>query len=276
MNEERRSGNDLRKALRVSPGSHVDLATIDPRDTHGRREADAKQELAAGEGRLADLQERLWAGAQHALLIVLQGMDTSGKDGTVTHVAGAFNPAGVQVVNFKVPSADELAHDYLWRVHRATPARGNITIFNRSHYESVLVERVHSLVPVETWKRRYRHINEFERLLVDSGTTVLKFFLHISKEEQRERLQARLDEPDKRWKFSSADLPERKLWDDYQLAYVDALEQCSTDHAPWYVVPADHKWFRNLVVAEIIADALDDLGLRYPDPEPGLDRIVVE
>jgi PPK2 family polyphosphate:nucleotide phosphotransferase len=276
MKDERPLGGDLRRRLRVQPGSRVDLSAIDPRDTLGHREGDAELTLARGAERLADLQERLYAEAKHALLIVLQGMDTSGKDGTIKHVAGAFNPAGVQVIGFKVPTPEELAHDFLWREHRACPGKGSVAIFNRSHYESVLVERVHALVPAETWGGRFRQINEFERMLVETGTTVLKFCLHISKDKQRERLQERVDRPDKQWKFRPGDLDERKLWSDYRRAYEDALERTSTDLAPWYVIPADRKWFRNLAVAEIVADALDCLDLHYPKPDPPLEGTIVE
>jgi PPK2 family polyphosphate:nucleotide phosphotransferase len=276
MKDERPLGGDLRKRLRVKPGSRVDLSAIDSRDTLGHREADAEVTLARGIERLADLQERLYAEAKRALLIVLQGMDTSGKDGTIKHVAGAFNPAGVQVIGFKVPTPEELAHDFLWREHRVCPGKGSVAIFNRSHYEGVLVERVHALVPKETWEARFRQINEFERTLVETGTTVLKFCLHISKDEQRVRLQERIDQPDKQWKFRPGDLDERKLWGDYRRAYEDALERTSTDIAPWYVIPADRKWFRNLAVAEIVVDALDDLDPRYPRPDPPLEGTVVE
>jgi PPK2 family polyphosphate:nucleotide phosphotransferase len=187
-----------------------------------------------------------------------------------------LNPLGVAVASFKVPTPEEAAHDFLWRVHRQTPARGTISIFNRSHYEQVLVVRVHSLEPEETWRLHYDQVNDFERTLAENGTTILKFFLHISKEEQRERLQERIDAPEKQWKFRRGDLEERKLWDAYQRAYEDALTRCSTDWAPWYVVPADRKWFRNYAVAEILAETLEDLDLQYPDPEPGLQGLEVE
>ena len=188
----------------------------------------------------------------------------------------AFNPQGCSVTPFKAPSADELAHDYLWRIHRAMPGKGEIVVFNRSHYEDVLVVRVHDLVPKEVWSRRYDQINAFERLLVEEGTTILKFFLYIDRDEQRARLQARLDDPSKRWKFRLGDLEERKRWDDYTAAYEDMLDRCSTDDAPWYVIPANRKWFRNLAVAEILADTLDDLNPRYPEPEEDLAGVVVE
>jgi PPK2 family polyphosphate:nucleotide phosphotransferase len=267
---------DLSKALRVKPGATVRLADIDPDATHGRDKASAAEELQAGLDRLTDLQDRLWAEAKHPVLVVLQGIDTAGKGGTLKHVMGAFQPAGCSVTSFKVPTAPELAHDYLWRVHQRTPAKGEIAIFDRSHYEDVLVVRVRGFAPKAVWSKRYRHINDWERMLADEGTTIVKFFLWISKEEQRERLQARLDEPDKRWKFRLGDLEERKRWDDYVAAYDEALERCSTDHAPWYVIPADHKWFRNLAVAEILADTLDGLKPVYPQPPEDLTGVVVE
>ncbi len=274
MNSSLPGGDRLRDLLRVRPGSHVDLTDIDPRETHGRKE-EALVELRGNVALLASQQERLYAGTRHAVLVVLQGMDTAGKDGTIKHVMTGLNPQGVIVAPFKVPTPEEAAHDFLWRVHRQTPGKGMIAIFNRSHYEQVLVVRVHGLEPEETWRRHYDQINDFERTLTENGTTIVKFFLHISKEEQRERLQDRIDTPSKQWKFRKADVEERKLWDDYQRAYEDALSRCSTDHAPWYVIPADRNWFRDYAVAEILADTLDDLDLRYPDPEPGIEGLAV-
>ncbi len=262
---------------RVRPGTRVDLTAVDPRDT-GDFDGDKGEGEAAHvalNARLEALQELLWADGRHKVLVVLQAMDTGGKDGTISHVFEHVNPLGVRVASFKQPSPTELAHDYLWRVHAQTPADGELVIFNRSHYEDVLVVRVHGLVPEVRWQRRYDHLVAFERLLADEGTTVLKFFLHISKEEQAERLQARLDEPDKRWKFSRGDLAERERWDDYRAAYEDALSATSTDHAPWYVVPADRKWFRNLVVSQVLVDALEALDLRPPEPEEGLEGLRV-
>jgi PPK2 family polyphosphate:nucleotide phosphotransferase len=270
------SSRDLRAALRVRPGSRVDLSKIDPAATHGHAKAKADEELAAGLERLTDLQDRIWAEARHKVLVVLQGIDAAGKDGTVRHVMSAFNPQGCPVTSFKVPSADELAHDYLWRVHRAVPGKGEIGVFNRSHYEDVLIVRVHDLVPRKTWRRRYDEINAFEELLADEGTTIVKFFLYIDRDEQRARFQARLDDPTKRWKFRLGDLEERKRWDDYIAAYEDALSRCSTSRAPWYVIPANHKWFRNLAVAEILADTLDELKPRYPEPAEDLTAVRVE
>jgi PPK2 family polyphosphate:nucleotide phosphotransferase len=257
----------LRSVLRVEPGSRVRLADVDADATHGHAKGASKDELDRGLGRLADLQERLWAEHAHKVLVVLQGIDAAGKGGTIEHVVGAMNPAGVPVTSFKVPSEEDITHDYLWRVHRRTPATGEIAVWDRSHYEDVLVVRIHDLVPKERWSRRYEQINAFERLLVEEGTTILKFFLYIDRDEQRERLQARLDEPTKRWKFRLGDLDERNRWDDYIAAFDEVLSKCSTEEAPWYVIPANRKWFRNLAVAEILADTLDELDPRYPEPE---------
>ncbi|HXR26451.1 MAG TPA: polyphosphate kinase 2 family protein [Candidatus Baltobacteraceae bacterium] len=269
-------GSALRDRLRVAPGDRVRLARHRPDETFGHVKADAGPVIQAGLDRLTTLQERIWAEGRHAVLIVLQGIDTAGKDGAIGHVMSAFNPQGCAVTGFKAPTPDELAHDYLWRVHRVVPARGTIGIFNRSHYEDVLVVRVHDLVPRAVWRQRYNEINAFEQLLADGGTTIIKFFLHISPDEQRRRLQARLDDPTKRWKFQRADLAERKLWPAYQAAYEDALSRCSTRAAPWYVIPADHKWFRDLAVAEIVGQTLADLKPRYPVAAPDLVGLRVE
>jgi PPK2 family polyphosphate:nucleotide phosphotransferase len=271
-----RSTDALREKLLARPRSKVDLASIDPGATYGHTREDADAELEAGRARLAELQDRLWAEGRHRVLVVLQGIDAAGKDGTIQHVMEAFNPQGCRVAAFKVPTEVELAHDYLWRVHEQVPRSGEIAIFNRSHYEDVLVVRVHGIVPPSTWKRRYDHINAFERLLVDEGTTILKFFLYIDRDEQRERFQARLDDPSKNWKFRLGDLEERKRWDDYIAAYEDVLERCSTEYAPWYVIPSNRKWFRNLAVAEILADTIAALKPRYPAPEEDLMGVVVE
>ena len=271
-----RSTEDLRDRLLARPGRKVDLAKLDPDATFGHARADAEAELAAGVERLTDLQERIWAEGRRRILIVLQGIDAAGKDGTIGHVMGAFNPQGCRVSSFGVPTADELAHDYLWRVHQRVPGKGEIAIFNRSHYEDVLVVRVHNIVPRSVWRRRYEQINAFERLLADEGTTILKFFLLIDRDEQRKRLQARLDDPTKRWKFRLGDIEERKRWDQYVAAFEEAIERCSTDYAPWYVIPANRKWFRNLAVAEIVAETLADLKPRYPKPEEDLTGVVVE
>ena len=209
----------------------------------------------------------LFAERRHRILIVLQGIDTSGKDGVIKHLSKALHPLGTRVAAFGVPTEPELAHDYLWRIHAQVPGNGQIVIFIRSHYESVLVERVHELVPKKRWSRRYDHINDFERLLTDEGTTIVKCFLHIDRAAQLERLRSRYDDPTKRWKFNVGDLEERKLWDAYEAAFEDALSRCSTREAPWYVVPANHKWFRNLAVGAIVAEALADLGVEYPARE---------
>jgi PPK2 family polyphosphate:nucleotide phosphotransferase len=260
----------------VRPGTRVDLGAVDPGATHGHRRTEAEKELAEGLDRLTDLQDRIWAEARHKVLVVLQGIDAAGKDGTLRHVMSAFNPQGCPVTSFKAPSSEELAHDYLWRVHRAVPGKGEIGVFNRSHYEDVLVVRVHDLVPKKTWSRRYDEINAFEAMLADEGTTIVKFFLYIDRDEQRARFQARLDDPTKRWKFRLGDLAERKRWDDYIAAYEDVLARCSTKQAPWYVIPANHKWFRNLAVTEILADTLDELKPQYPEPEEDLTGVRVE
>ncbi len=262
---------------RVKPGRRVHLRRWDPDDTSafdGSKE-DAQDRLLKLTQELEELQELLYAEDRHRLLVVLQGMDTAGKDGTIRHVFEGVNPLGVKVASFKVPTQEELEHDFLWRVHKQTPARGEITIFNRSHYEDVLVVRVHELVQPDVWRRRYAQINDFERMLVEAGTTILKFFLHISKDEQRKRLQARLDEPKDRWKFNVGDLKERKLWPAYMQAYEDAVSKTSTESAPWYIVPANAKWYRNLVIGTVIVKTLRGLKMRYPEPTENLDRIVI-
>jgi PPK2 family polyphosphate:nucleotide phosphotransferase len=262
---------------RIPPSSTVDLDSIDPSDTSGfdGDKAAAKPQLKALNRRLEELQEVLYAEGTHKVLIVLQATDTGGKDGTIRNVFDGVNPQGVKVASFKKPTSEELAHDYLWRVHAHTPGTGEMVIFNRSHYEDVLVVRVHSLVPEEVWSRRYHHINEFERMLAEEGTTILKFFLHISKEEQKARLQARLDTPEKQWKFATGDLAERERWDDYQRAFETMLTETSTEWAPWYAVPADKKWYRNLVISQTIVDALERLDMSYPPAEPGLESITI-
>ncbi|MCC9076295.1 polyphosphate kinase 2 family protein [Litorilinea aerophila] len=263
---------------RVEPGMAVDLSRWDPddRSVFSGSKAEGKARTKALNRRLEALQELLYAEGKHKVLIVLQAMDTGGKDGTIRHVFDGVNPQGVRVAAFKVPTPEELRHDYLWRVHKHTPGSGEIVIFNRSHYEDVLVVRVHNLVPPEVWQRRYEHIRQFEKLLADEGTTILKFFLHISPEEQKERLQARLDTPHKRWKFNKGDLAERKRWDEYMQAYADAIRETSISYAPWYIVPANRKWYRNLVVSQVIVDALEALDMRYPEAEPGLESITIE
>ncbi len=263
------------KRFRVKPGK-IDLSDFDPGSTPGFSHKEAGDRLQELNERLEVLQEALWAEHRHKVLVVLQGMDTSGKDGTIRHVFEGVNPLGVRVVAFKAPSPEELDHDFLWRVHAKVPARGEMVIFNRSHYEDVLVARVQKLVPPEVWRPRYDQINDFERLLTETGTVLLKFFLHISKDEQKERLQARLDDPLKRWKFRKGDLLDRARWDDYMKAYEEALSRTSQKHAPWYVVPADRKWYRNLVVATVLVKALEELKIQVPEPEEDLEGVVVE
>jgi PPK2 family polyphosphate:nucleotide phosphotransferase len=266
----------LRETLVVRPGRPIDLSAVDPQATHGHGKGASAKELAAGLQRLSALQDRLWAEAKQAVLVVVQGIDAAGKDGTIKHVMGAFNPQGCPVTAFKVPSADELAHDYLWRVHARAPGQGEIGIFNRSHYEDVLVVRVHGLVPKSVWSKRYAQINAFEETLAAAGTTVVKFFLHISREEQRRRLQDRYEDPTKRWKFKMSDLQERARWADYGAAFEDMLAKTSTKVAPWYVVPADRNWFRNLAVAEILGDVLEGLDPQYPAPTDLPANLVIE
>lgn len=266
------------KRYRVEPGSRVDLAKIDPGSTEAfeGKKKDAEQVFPKLNARLEEMQELLWAEHRHKVLIVLQGMDTSGKDGTIRHVFEGVNPTGVRVASFKSPSPEELEHDFLWRVHSKVPGSGEMVIFNRSHYEDVLIVRVHNLAPESVWGKRYDQINDFERLLAETGTTILKFFLHISRDEQKERLQARIDDPAKRWKFRKGDLVDRERWDDYRAAYEEALSRTSTEHAPWYVVPADKKWYRNLVVATILSETLEGLGMKQPEPVEDLSGIVIE
>ena len=262
----------------VKPSVSVDLNQWDPDDNSlfPVRKKEGKKALLELNVELERLQELLYAEGKHKILIVLQAMDTGGKDGTIRHVFEGVNPQGVKVAGFKVPTPKELAHDYLWRVHKHTPGKGEIVIFNRSHYEDVLVVRVHNLVPKEVWSRRYEHIRAFEKTLAEEGTTILKFYLHISRDEQKERLQARLDEPHKNWKFSKGDLAERALWDDYQAAYEETLSKTSTEYAPWYIIPANRKWYRNLVISTIIINKLNSLNMSYPSPEEGLEGIVIE
>jgi len=261
---------------RVEPGETVKLADIDPNDTGPYRAKDqVQEELDHQRDRIQDLQERLYAEHKQSLLIVLQAMDTGGKDGTISHVFEGVNPQGCQVWSFKVPSIEELAHDFIWRCHEKAPPRGMITIFNRSHYEDVLVVRVKSLVPEAIWRERYDQINQFERTLARNDTTIIKFFLYISRDEQKRRLESRLEDPTKHWKFASNDVKERAYWDDYMQAYEDAIGKCSTAYAPWYVVPANKKWFRNLTVARTIADTLEAMNPQFPPAEEGIDRIEI-
>ncbi|MCB9077283.1 MAG: polyphosphate kinase 2 family protein [Anaerolineaceae bacterium] len=261
----------------VKPGQKINLSKINPNDTGKiKNKNEAKTLLAQNIERMAELQNILYAQNHHALLIVLQAMDAGGKDGTIRSIMSGVNPQGVQVTSFKKPTEEELSHDFLWRIHRAVPARGMIGIFNRSHYEDVLVVRVHNLVPEAVWQQRYEHINNFERLLVDSRVTVLKFYLHISKDEQKERFLARLEQPHKLWKFNPGDLAERALWDDYMAAFETAFEKCSPAVAPWHIVPSNKKWYRNLVISQKIVETLEGLKLEYPAPYEGLDKIVID
>jgi len=258
---------NYRKKFLVEPGSKIRLKALDPA-FHGKHEnaKDAEADLASEVARLTALQYELYAEHRHSLLVVLQGIDAAGKDGTVWHVMTAMNPQGTTVTGFKEPTPQELAHDFLWRVHPHTPGKGQVAVFNRSHYEDVLVVRVHNLVPKAVWSKRYDAINAFETLLADSGTTIVKFFLLISPEEQLERFKARLDDPARQWKISDTDYKERGFWDDYAKAYEAMLERCSTERAPWYVIPSNHKWFRNLAVSRILADTLDGLKMKMPKP----------
>jgi PPK2 family polyphosphate:nucleotide phosphotransferase len=260
--------------FRVLPGAGVKLKDIDPafKDRHESHK-DAAAEIEDYRQRLCVLQETLYAERRLSLLICLQALDTGGKDGTIKHVLAAMNPQGCRVAGFRQPSAEEAAHDFLWRVHRAAPARGAVVIFNRSHYEDVLVVRVHNLVPQTVWSRRYDTINAFEQGLVENNTHLLKFYLHISKEEQLKRFKERLDDPTKQWKISEDDYKERNFWDEYMLAYEDALSRCSTKLAPWFIIPADHKWFRNLAVARIVVEHLEGLNMKYPLPTVDLENI---
>lgn len=266
------------KKYRVEPGKKISLADFDPNgkgDFKGGKE-DGLEAVSKLNAELQELQELLYAEGKQKVLVVLQAMDTGGKDGTIRRVFDGVNPQGVKVASFKVPTAEELSHDFLWRIHKVTPAKGEMVIFNRSHYEDVLVVRVRNIVPQDVWSKRYDQINQFEKILAENGTTILKFFLHISKDEQKERLQARLDDPTKHWKFSLGDLEERKLWDDYQKAYEDAINKTSTEYAPWYVVPANRKWYRDLLISTVLVDTLKGLKMEFPKPKDDLTGVVVE
>ena len=252
----------------VPPNRKINLANWDPDHNQfatGDKEA-AEIELREIINELEALQELLYAEHKHKILIVLQAMDTGGKDGVIRHVFDGVNPQGVRVASLKVPTSIELDHDYLWRIHQQTPGKGEIVIFNRSHYEDVLVVRVHNLAPIEVWSKRFDQINAFERTLAEEGTTILKFFLNISKDEQKKRLQERRDDPTKQWKFNPGDLKERELWGQYMEAYEEVLSRTSTDWAPWYIVPANHKWYRNLVIGRVLVTTLQSLNMKYPRP----------
>ena len=255
----------MKTALVVTkPGRKIRLTKIKPGETGGFTREEAEARIEKLREKLLHWQEVFYAEHRRSLLIIFQAMDTGGKDGAVKSLCGGLNPSGLHITSFKAPSADELDHDFLWRIHRATPSKGMIGIWNRSHYEDVLVVRVHKLVEKKVWKQRYDEINRFEKNLSESGTTILKFMLHISKDEQKKRLQARLDDPEKRWKFNPGDIKERALWDDYQGAYEDAINHCTTDFAPWHIVPADHKWSRNLVIMETVVRTLKKMKPAFP------------
>ena len=265
------------KHYRVKPGSTVKLSKRGPNDRSAfdgdKGEGQARREKLRQ--RLEELQEVLYAEHKHKVLIIIQAMDTGGKDGAIRTVFDGVNPQGVKVASFKAPTSAELDHDFLWRIHPHAPGKGEIVIFNRSHYEDVLIVRVHALAPEAVWRKRYDHINDFERMLADEGATILKFYLHIDKDEQKERLQERLDNPKKRWKFNIADLEERKLWSQYMKAYEEMLSKTSTKWAPWYIVPANRNWYRDLVISEIIVETLEGLEMQYPAEQAGLDKVVI-
>ncbi len=265
-----------KQPLIPSLGKKIRLADYDPSYTGNYDSEDQVQEqLSKDVEKLTDLQETLYAEGKQSLLVVLQAIDAGGKDGTIGHVFRGLNPQGVLVTSFKQPTAEEAGHDFLWRVHKAVPAHGYIGVFNRSHYEDVLIVRVHDLVPKKVWKTRYDTINQFEEMLSNSGTKILKFFLYISKEEQKRRFEARLQDPKKHWKFAPGDLKERELWDEYIEAFEDMLTKCNTDYAPWHIVPANKKWYRNLVITRAIVNALEEMKPTFPPEEPGLDQIVI-
>ncbi|MFA6133087.1 MAG: polyphosphate kinase 2 family protein [Phycisphaerae bacterium] len=262
--------------FRVKPGAKVDLARFDPDSSAGANKASALKRAETSRRRLAELQEMLYAEGRRSVLIVLQAMDAGGKDGTIRHVMSGVNPQGCRVTTFKAPTAEELAHDFLWRIHKAVPRRGEIGIFNRSHYEDVLIVRVHELVSKEVWSRRYEEINNFEAALAAAGTHILKFFLHISPDEQARRITKRLHDPHKQWKFNPEDIKERAHWKEYMKAYGDALGRCSTAAAPWFIIPANKKWYRNLVISSIVAQSLEGLKMKYPQPTFDPSNIVVK
>ena len=266
------------KKYRVKPGEKINLSKWAPNDSSNFKSGkdEALPLITQLTERLGKLQELLFAENKHQILIVIQAMDTGGKDGTIRHVFSGVNPQGVRVESFKVPTSEELSHDYLWRVHKVVPAKGEMVIFNRSHYEDVLVVRVHDIVPPEVWGKRYDQINDFERLLSENGTTIVKFYLHIDLDEQKERLQARLDDPSRIWKFRLGDLEERKRWPAYMQAYEDLLSKTSTHDAPWYIIPANHKWYRDLLISSILVETLEGLNMKFPPSEENLDGVVIE
>jgi PPK2 family polyphosphate:nucleotide phosphotransferase len=263
---------------KVRPGTKIRLQDWDPDDSSGFAEGkkEGEERFAALKSRLDELQNLLYAGHEHRVLIVLQALDTAGKDGTIRRVFGGVNPQGVRVACFKVPSLEELDHDYLWRIHQQAPKKGEIVIFNRSHYEDIVTVNVDKLAPPEVWSRRHKHINEFERMLADENAIIFKFYLHISPEEQKKRLEERLEDSTKQWKFSVGDLPKRKLWAQYTKAYESAISKTSTPWAPWYIIPANRKWYRNLLIAEILVERFELLKMKYPPCKDNLDDVVIE
>lgn len=252
----------------INKNEKISLKKFDPQDTSWwqKDKADAKKELKKLRKKLINLQQVLYSENKHKVLIILQAMDSGGKDGTIRSIFKGVNPQGVSVASFKVPTPVELGHDYLWRVHAKTPHTGEIVIFNRSHYEDVLVVRVHNLVPKKVWEKRFEHINQFEKVLADEGTTILKFFLNISKDEQKNRFLERIEKPEKQWKFNPNDIEERKLWGAYMQAYEEVISRTSTPYAPWYIIPANQNWYRDLVIARIIVDCMEKLKMNYPAP----------
>lgn len=268
---------DFRKEFQVKPGEKIKLKEIDPDKTYGiEKNEETLREIAANSAELAELQYKLYSEGKRSLLIVLQGMDAAGKDGVINHVLAPLNPQGCRVQAFKTPSSQELAHDFLWRVHMVAPKKGEIVIFNRSHYEDVLIQRVRNLVPESVWSERYELINDFEKLLVKSGTVIVKFFLHISPEEQLKRFGDRLEEPERQWKISSADYAERRLWPEYRKAFEEVFERCSTRRAPWYIIPADKKYFRNYAVSHILLETLREMKLELPPVSVDLEAVKAE
>lgn len=261
--------------LTPPPHTKIHLTDYSPVYTGEISKKKALEETEKMHPRLAVLQEMLYAQKKQSLLVVLQAMDAGGKDGTLRKVFTNLNPQGLRIASFKAPTQEELDHDFLWRIHKQVPPKGFIGVFNRSHYEDVLVVRVNKLVPPEVWRKRYAHINAFEQLLADSGTRIVKFYLHISKDEQKERLLDRLQDPEEQWKFSAADLPVREKWDEYMQAFEDAISQCNTEAAPWYIIPANHKWYRNYIITKVLVDTLESMGVSYPPAEPGLETIVI-
>ena len=265
---------DYEKKFRFEPNGKVTLNELDAgyRGEHEDKES-ARPELEEYGERLRALQYLMYAENKRSLLIILQGMDAAGKDGTINHVLSTLNPQGCRVYNFKIPSPEELAHDYLWRIHQATPRKGYVAVYNRSQYEDVLVVRVHDLVPKDVWSKRYDEINAFEEQLTNNGTHILKFYLHIDKEEQLERFKERLEDPKRHWKISESDYAERGYWDDYRKAYEDAISKCSTTSAPWYIIPSNYKWFRNLAVSQVLVHTLESLNMKFPKPTVNIEEI---